>query len=147
MNKVEQIGRLTRDPELRYTPNNRPVAQFTIAVKRRYAREEDAVQADFFQVVVWGKQAENCKTYLNQGSLVGIVGELRTRNYEDNDGVRHYLTEILASEVHFLSNKKQESAAAPTQEDSTVPYDYQEEQSSLYDDEYTVTLSDDDLPF
>ncbi len=147
MNKVEEVGRLARDPELRYTPNNRPVAQFTIAVKRRYAKEEDTVKADFFRVVVWGKQAENCKTYLNQGSLVGIVGELRNRNYEDNNGVKHYLTEILASEVHFLSNKKSEPDQAPTPEDSTVPYDYQEEQSSLYDDEYTVTLSDDDLPF
>lgn len=61
MNKIELTGRLTRDPDLRYTPNNRPVAQFTIAVNRRYAKETDEIKADFFPIVVWGKQGENCK--------------------------------------------------------------------------------------
>lgn len=144
MNKVQLIGRLTRDPELRYTPNNRPVAQFTIAVNRRYAKESDEVQADFFRIVIWGKQAENCKTYLSQGSQVGVVGELRNRDYEDRDGVKRYVTEILASEVDFLSHKKQDSDTAPLPEEPPA-YNYQGEQS-LYDND-VYTLSDDDLPF
>lgn len=86
MNKIELTGRLTRDPDLRYTPNNRPVAQFTIAVNRRYAKETDEIKADFFPIVVWGKQGENCKTYLLKGSMVGIIGTLRNRSYE-KDGV------------------------------------------------------------
>lgn len=146
MNKVQLIGRLTRDPELRYTPNNRPVAQFTLAVNRRYAKETDEVKADFFRIVIWGKQAENCKTYLNQGSQVGIVGELRNRDYEDRDGVKRYVTEILASEVEFLTHKKQDSDTTPLPEEPPVNTPYYQEEQSLYDND-VYTISDDDLPF
>ena len=97
MNKTQQIGRLTRDIELRYTPSNRPVAQFTLAVNRRYAKETDEIKADFFPIVVWGKLAENCKTYLQKGSQIAVEGELRTRNYTDRNGVKKYVTEILAN--------------------------------------------------
>lgn len=106
MNKIELTGRLTRDPDLRYTPNNRPVAQFTIAVNRRYAKETDEIKADFFPIVVWGKQGENCKTYLLKGSMVGIIGTLRNRSYE-KDGNTRYITEVIAEEVEFLTPKKQ----------------------------------------
>lgn len=146
MNKVQLIGRLTRDPELRYTPNNRPVAQFTIAVNRRYAKESDEVQADFFRIVIWGKQAENCKTYLSQGSQVGVVGELRNRDYEDRDGVKRYVTKILASEVEFLTHKKQDSDTTPLSEEPPVNTPYYQEEQSLYDND-VYTISDDDLPF
>lgn len=151
MNRIELTGRLTRDPELRYTPNNRPVSQFTIAVNRRYAKETDEVKADFFPIVVWGKQGENCKTYLSSGSLVGVTGELRTRNYDDKDGIKRYVTEILADSVEFLSPKKQgndipNNESIPPMEEAT-PYDFQGEQSSLYDNDYASQISDDDLPF
>lgn len=151
MNRIDLTGRLARDPELRYTPNNRPVAQFTIAVKRQYAKETDEIKADFFPVVVWGKKGENCKTYLSTGSLVGVTGELRNRSYDDKDGNKRYVTEILADNVEFLSPKKQgndipnDEPLPPTEE--ATPYDFQGEQSSLYDNDYMSQISDDDLPF
>ena len=150
MNRVELVGRLTRDPVLRYTPSNRPVAQFTLAVNRRYAKETDEIKADFFTIIAWGKQGENCKTYLFQGSQAGVTGELRNRSYTDRDGNTRYVTEVLADSVEFLSSKRADSPTSnnepiPPQEEETTPYSFQGEQSSLYDEEYT--LSDDDLPF
>jgi single-strand DNA-binding protein len=146
MNKIELTGRLTRDPDLRYTPNNRPIAQFTIAVNRRYAKETDEIKADFFPIVVWGKQGENCKTYLLKGSMVGIIGTLRNRSYE-KDGNTRYITEVIAEEVEFLTPKKttdnSNNETIPGEEHT--PYDYQEEQASIYDNEFQ--LNDDDLPF
>lgn len=150
MNKVIQTGRLTRDPELRYTPNNRPVAQFTIAVNRRYAKETDEVKADFFPVEVWGKLAENCKTYLLKGSKVGVSGILRNKKYTDRDGIIRYVTYIVADEVEFLENKHQETSTTdnlPTPPEEPAYYQGQGEQSSLYDSEYINSISDDDLPF
>lgn len=151
MNRVELTGRLTRDPELRYTPNNRPVASFTLAVNRRYTKETDEIKADFFNIVVWGKQAENSKTYLFKGSQAGVTGELRNRSYDDRDGVKRYVTEVLADSVEFLSPKKQENDI-PSNEpippvEEAAPYDFQGEQSSLYDNDYMSQISDDDLPF
>lgn len=147
MNRVELVGRLTRDPVLRYTPSNRPVAQLTLAVNRRYARETDEIKADFFIVIAWGKQGENCKTYLSQGSQVGVTGELRNRSYMDKDGNTKYATEVLADSIEFLSSKRADSPTSnnepiPSQEEETTPYSFQGEQSSLYDDS-----TSDDLPF
>lgn len=146
MNKTQQIGRLTRDIELRYTPSNRPVAQFTLAVNRRYAKETDEIKADFFPIVVWGKLAENCKTYLQKGSQIAVEGELRTRNYTDRNGVKKYVTEILANSIEFLGSKKQDSTDTEPLPTPPEP-EYTGEQSSLYDNDYAVELSDDDLPF
>lgn len=83
MNKVILIGRLTKDPELRYTSNNIAVATFTIAVNREYANQNGEREADFINIQVWKKQAENCNKYLTKGSKVAIDGRIQTRNYED----------------------------------------------------------------
>ena len=136
MNKIELTGRLTRDPDLRYTPNNRPVAQFTIAVNRRYAKETDEIKADFFPIVVWGKQGENCKTYLLKGSMVGIIGTLRNRSYE-KDGNTRYITEVIAEEVYFADSKK---------EDAFSQYGDVFANNNNTSSDFEITSSD-DLPF
>lgn len=148
MNLVVQTGRLARDIDLRYTPSNKAVAQFPIAVRKRFIKEGESDTAYFFTVIIWGTQAENCKKYLHKGSLVNVTGELRSRSYETSDGATKYVTEIMADRVEFLDPKPKDGN---TQEESnsgeeTIPYEEPtEEQASLYDNEYQ--LSDDDLPF
>ena len=90
MNKVFLIGRLTRDPELRYTGSNTAVASFSLAVNRNFTNQSGEREADFINIVVWRKQAENVKNYLSQGSQVAIDGRIQTRSYDDADGNRRY---------------------------------------------------------
>jgi single-strand DNA-binding protein len=102
LNKIALVGRLTKDPEMRYTANNQtPVAKFTVAVTRTF-KKEGQPEADFIPVVVWGKQAENCGRYITKGRLVAVSGRLQTRSWDDQDGKRHYATEVVADEVDFL---------------------------------------------
>jgi single-strand DNA-binding protein len=102
MNQVILIGRLTKDPELRFIPNSgTAVARFSIAVNREFKREGQP-DADFFNVVVWGKSAENCANYLKKGRLCAVNGNLRNNNYEDKNGVKHYNIEVVANRVEFL---------------------------------------------
>ena len=105
MNKVFLIGRLVRDPELRYTGNNTPVATFSLAVNRNFTNQSGEREADFINIVVWRKQAENCKNYINQGSQVAIDGRLQTRSYDDQNGQKRYVTEVIADNVQFLDTK------------------------------------------
>ena len=114
MNLVMLIGRLTRDPELRYIPNSgTPVTTFTLAVNRELSKEKKQEieskgqpTADFINIVVWGKQAENCANYLTKGSLIALQGRIQTRSYEAKDGTRRYVTEVIASQVEFLERKE-----------------------------------------
>ena len=99
MNKVFLIGRLTRDPELRYTGNNTAVASFSLAVQRNFTNQAGEREADFFNISVWRKQAENVKNYLSQGSQVAIEGRLQTRTYDDANGQKRYVTEVVADNV------------------------------------------------
>lgn len=102
MNKVSLVGRLTKDPEVRYTANNQTaVAKFTIAVNRMF-KQEGQPDADFIPVVVFGKSAENCGKYIGKGRLVAVSGRIQTRSWDDQEGKRHFTTEVLADEVHFL---------------------------------------------
>lgn len=102
MNKVVLIGRLTKDPELRFTPGmGKAVTTFTIAVDRRFIRDGQR-EADFIPIVVWGKQAESTANYMSKGKLIGISGRIQTRSYESRDGIRKYVTEVIAEEVQFL---------------------------------------------
>lgn len=107
MNKVFLIGRLVRDPELRYTSNNTPVATFSLAVNRNFAGQNGERETDFINIVVWRKQAENCKNYINQGSQVAIDGRIQVRNYEDQNGQKRYVTEVIADNIQFLDTKAQ----------------------------------------
>lgn len=100
MNQVILIGRLTKDPELRFTAGSgKAVATFTLAVDRPFSREK---QADFFRIVVWGKTGENCANYLAKGRLVAVQGRLQNNNFETQTGEKRYTTEIVADRVEFL---------------------------------------------
>lgn len=105
MNRAILVGRLTKDPELRYTPNGVAVATFTLAVNRNYTNQQGEREADFINCVAWKRIAENVANYLRKGSLVGVDGRIQTRNYEAQDGRRVYVTEVLAESVQFLEPK------------------------------------------
>lgn len=105
LNRVVLVGRLTKDPELRYTPNGVPVATFTLAVNRAFKNAQGETEADFINCVVWRKPAENTANFLKKGSLAGVDGRVQTRNYEGQDGKKVYVTEILAESVQFLEPK------------------------------------------
>ena len=105
MNKAILIGRLTRDPELRTTPTGRNVCQFSIAVNRNFTNANGEREADFINCVVWDKQAENLVKYQKKGNQIAVDGRIQTRNYDDKDGKKVYVTEILASNISFLDSK------------------------------------------
>ncbi|ACY10752.1 single-stranded DNA-binding protein [Staphylococcus aureus] len=105
LNRVVLVGRLTKDPELRSTPNGVNVGTFTLAVNRTFTNAQGEREADFINVVVFKKQAENVKNYLSKGSLAGVDGRLQTRNYENKDGQRVFVTEVVADSVQFLEPK------------------------------------------
>ena len=160
MNKVFLIGRLTRDPELRYTGSNTAVATFSLAVNRNYANQNGEREADFINIVVWRKQAENVKNYLQQGSQVAIDGRIQTRSYDDNNGQKRYVTEVIANSVEFMGSKNSNNGSSmPSGETSSssepTPYDFKDEapQSTDVDSNpfadfgQNIEISDDELPF
>lgn len=106
MNKIILIGRLTRDPELRYTSNNTATTSFTVAVDRRF-KQEGQPTADFISVVAWGKTAEVISKYFKRGNRIALTGRLQTRNYDDKDGKKVYVTEVVTDEVEFVESKKE----------------------------------------
>ena len=105
MNKAMLIGRLTKDPELRTTPTGRNVCQFSVAVSRNFTNANGEREADFINCVVWDKQAENLVKYQKKGNQIAVEGRIQTRNYDDKDGKKVYVTEILASNISFLDSK------------------------------------------
>ena len=105
MNKVILVGNLTRDPELTETPSGVPVCRFAIAVSRDYANADGTRETDFFNITVWRGRAENCGKYLKKGNKVAIVGSLQNRSYEDKDGIKRNVTDVIANEVEFLTPK------------------------------------------
>ncbi|MDU4889795.1 MAG: single-stranded DNA-binding protein [Clostridium sp.] len=111
MNKVVLIGRLTKDPELKFTPIGTAVTTFTLAVERRF-KNEGQPQADFIPIVVWGKTGENVANYKKKGALLSVAGRIEIRSYEAKDGSKRYVTEVVADEVSFLDweNKQQGQA-------------------------------------
>ena len=128
MNKVVLIGRLTKDPELRFTPGTgRAVATFTLAVNRRF-KSQGQPDADFIPVVVWGKIAENTANYVTKGRQVGVSGSIQTRSYEAKDGTRRYVTEVVADSVEFLESKNVTQQSYPSNQENFGEFegDYQE---------------------
>lgn len=124
MNKAFIVGNLTREPEVKTTTTGQTVCNFTIAVSRRFKKDE----TDYIPIVVWNKQAENCGKYLSQGSKVSVSGEIQTRNYEGKNG-KVYVTEVVADEVEFLSSKTQKTEPSADnefadimQEDENLPF-------------------------
>lgn len=160
MNKVFLIGRLTRDPELRYTGSNIPVATFSLAVNRNFSNASGEREADFINIVVWRKQAENVKNYLSQGSQVAIEGRIQTRNYDGTDGQKRYVTEVVADNVEFLGSKNSSSNSnnfnASANNAGPTPYDFgpvpepkgtDVDSNPFADFGASIEISDDELPF
>lgn len=140
LNRVLFIGRLTREPELRYTPDGTPVANFTIAVNRSFANQKGEREADFIPIVVWRKQAEQCAEYLSKGSEVVVDGRLQIRSYEDRDGIKRKKSEVVAWGVQFLGRFKKEepSPEEPVEAEIdkvTMDEGEQEEGSNSFDEE------------
>ena len=102
MNKAILIGRLTADPELQTTSSGVDVCRFSLAINRPFKSQSGETQADFLNIVVWRAAAQNCYKYLKKGSQCAVVGSIQTRSYEDNSGVKRYVTEIVAENVEFL---------------------------------------------
>lgn len=102
MNRVVLVGRLTKDPELKYTPSGVAVASFTLAVNRSFTNQQGEREADFINCVVWRRPAENVANFLKKGSLAGVDGRIQTRNFEGQDGRRVFMTEVVAESVQFL---------------------------------------------
>ena len=171
MNKAILIGRLTRDPELRYTGSNRAVCQFTIAIDRPFTNQSTGQrEADFINVVVWDKQAENVGKYITKGRLIAVEGRIQTRNYDNNEGRKVYVTEVVATNIQFLESKNAtqtgggnsfSSMPEPPMQSEPTPYDFADNSTSSnkstmnIDDEKDpfasfgeqVEISDNDLPF
>ncbi|EAE5719435.1 single-stranded DNA-binding protein [Listeria monocytogenes] len=159
MNRVVLVGRLTKDPELRYTPAGVAVATFTLAVNRTFTNQQGEREADFINCVVWRKPAENVANFLKKGSLAGVDGRVQTRNYEGNDGKRVYVTEIVAESVQFLEPKNNNAEGATTNDyqgeanysnnSKTTPYraDSSQKKDSFANEGAPVDINEDDLPF
>lgn len=160
LNRVILIGRLTRDPELRYTPAGVAVTQFTIAVDRPFSGNNGEREADFIPVVTWRQLAETCANYLRKGRLTAVEGRIQVRNYENNEGKRVYVTEVIADNVRFLESnrdggQREESygggdngysagggsynrPSQPSRNNNADPFK---------DDGRPIDISEDDLPF
>ena len=158
MNKAILIGRLTRDPELRTIPTGRSVCQFSIAVNRTYTSASGEREADFINCVVWDKQAENLARYQKKGNQIAVDGRIQTRNYDDKDGKKVYVTEILATNISFLdtkgagntSNNSLYSMPEPPMQEEVVSEKH--ETVSIEKDPFeafgdSIEISDNDLPF
>ena len=146
MNKVILMGRLTRDPEVRYTQtNNTLVASFSLAVNRRFARQGEERQADFFNVVAWSKTGEFCSKYFKKGQQVGVIGRIQTRNWDDEQGQKHYVTEVIAEEAYFADSRK-DGEGAGANFDATFGAMPQAAAGASENSDFE-TFSGDDLPF
>lgn len=139
MNKVILMGRLTRDPEVRYSQSSEPVAvaRYTLAVNRRFKRKDEP-EADFIPCVALGKSGEFAEKYFRKGQLVGVIGRLQVRSWEDKEGKKHWTTEVIIEEQRFAESKNSSNAAAP-----------KEGGQAAADGFYPIdeSVEDDDLPF
>lgn len=116
INQVTLVGRLTRDPELKFTADGIPVTNVTLAVSRNFRSQNGEIGTDFVQCTLWKKTAENTAQYCSRGSIIGITGRIHTRNYENQDGKKVYVTEVVAEAVRFLSGKPSLERTEPEKE-------------------------------
>ncbi len=146
LNRVILIGRLTRDPELRYTPSGAAVASFSLAVDRRFTNAQGEREADFIRIVAWRKLAEICSNQLGKGRLVAVDGRLQVRNYDGQDGQRRTVSEVVAEDVRFLDwpNKEGGQGAGQRQSGEKPDAGASGEPDNLED---IMDVSLDDMPF
>jgi single-strand DNA-binding protein len=150
INRTVLVGRLTKDPELKYTSSNIAYARFTIAVNRTFAGPTGEREADFIQCIAWRRQAENLARFVKKGSLVGVEGRIQTGSYDDKDGNRKYTTDVVCDSVQFLEPKNQddtEPSYTPRETRSYNNNSYQERQPQKKQNTPSIDVSEDDLPF
>lgn len=160
MNRVVLVGRLTKDPEVRALPTGNSVATFTLAINRNFKNKEGNIDADFINISVFGRQAENVGKYVSKGSQIGVEGRIQSRSYDAQDGTKRYVTDVVADNVEFMGSARNNN-------DNSAPVNaYVDTTSSVYMDQPSpetgvdistedpfknfgseVALSDDDLPF
>lgn len=149
LNRVILVGRLVRDPELRFTPNGVAVCSFTLAVNRPFTNQQGEREADFINCVVWRKSAENLANYKRKGNLIGVDGRLQTRTYDGQDGKRVFVTEVMAESIQFLDSNGSGNANANNNNNTNYAQN-QPQPAGTNPLEYygePIDLSDDDLPF
>lgn len=139
INNTVLVGRLTKDIELRYTPSNVAVATFTLAVNRTFKNENGEREADFINCVMWRQQAENLANWAKKGALIGITGRIQTRSYDNQQGQRVYVTEVVAEQFQLLESKGQGNQGQQKQAQQQTP-DFSRQGAPM-------DISDDDLPF
>lgn len=139
INNTVLVGRLTKDVELRYTPSNVAVATFTLAVNRTFKNENGDREADFINCVMWRQQAENLANWAKKGALIGITGRIQTRSYDNQQGQRVYVTEVVAETFQLLESKGQGNQGQQKQAQQQTP-DFSRQGAPM-------DISDDDLPF
>lgn len=146
INRIVLIGRLTANPELRYTTNNIAITSFTLAVDRNFKNEDGNKEADFINIVAWNKKAELIHQYVQKGDLIGVIGRLQVRKYQNERGENRHATEVVLEEIEFLRNKPKEEKTVPNTQPTTksansnAPYeqfarDHQEEFNYADDEE------------
>ncbi|UOQ44772.1 single-stranded DNA-binding protein [Halobacillus salinarum] len=154
LNRVVLVGRLTKDPDLRYTPNGVAVANFTVAVNRPFSNNQGDRDADFINCVVWRRAAENLANFMNKGSLVGVDGRIQSRSFDNQEGKRVFVTEVVADSVQFLESKGGSSQGGGSQgsgygsnQNQNNNNNQQRNEDPFADNGEPIDISDDDLPF
>lgn len=132
MNKVHLIGNLTKDPDLRYTKSNTPVASYTVAINTRYGENQ---QTDYINISTWGKSGEFIKKYFKKGQPIAITGRLKNKNYEDSNGIKHYSIEVITEDIEFVGSKKETNVEEKEEVDPFETFGAE------------VVIDDDELPF
>ena len=152
INRTVLVGRLTKDPELRYTSSNIAFARFTIAVNRTFTGPSGEKEADFIQCIVWRKQAENLARFVRKGSLIGVEGRIQTGSYDDNNGVRKYTTDVVCDSVQFLEPKGTDNSQQDRGFNDDTRQDFYEEKTPQRNTQRresvpSINVTEDDLPF
>ncbi len=157
MNNIVLVGRTTKNIELKQNKNNTNYVQFTLAVNRPFKDEQGQQQADFINCVAWNKTAETISNYVSKGTMIGVEGRLQTRSYDNEAGIRQYITEVLVNRFTFLESKKSSAASEPiepTYQQQSTPSNYNNPFNTatalaggLHSNVATISISDDDLPF
>ena len=149
MNKVILIGRLTKNPELRFTPNGTAVCTVNLAVDRRNFSKDQEKVVDFISVIIWGKQAESTANYISKGCKFGVCGRIQSRNYVDKDGNKKYVTEVVAEEVSFIEwGNRTESSPNRVSNMNTLPNDESiVDYGNLPSNDDMVLIDDEEVPF
>jgi single-strand DNA-binding protein len=154
INRVILVGRITKDPELKYTQSNIAFVQFTIAVNRQFTNQAGEKEADFISCIIWRAQAENLAKFIRKGGLLGIEGRIETRSYDDQDGTRKYVTNVVCDNIQFLESKgsQQDQQSDFTRQqprsNEQKPSKQPKENSNPFENiDSHLDISNDDLPF